>query len=363
LETPVDFPTILSRGLEADPDALALVSDETRWTWRQLEETSDRLARNLLGLGLVPGDRVASLMPNRAALVIHFLACVKARLVATPLNYRYMPPEMDHALALSGASILFAHAERAGDIAACEQAGKLPLGLISCGGALDDSPSFERLIEDEPPGASLPVLDYHAPAFIFFTSGSTGKPKGVTHSLDTFGWLIAGFAKGIELTAEDIVLPGSSISHIASLALTLAAISVGARTDVARTYDGDELLPLLRETRPTVLWMLPAALIALMRDHGARHEDFSSIRLCISGGDEVPAEIERLFTDMVGFPIDELYGMTEFGASHINPPSGINKLGSIGLTCPGYALSIRDDDGARCRPAPKGGSGSRRRPT
>ncbi len=180
MHAPADLSNVPGHGLETKPTELALVSAETGWTWRELEETSDRPARGLLGLGLKPGDRVASLMPNRAALVIHYLACIKSGLVATPLNYRYMPPEIDHALGPSGASILFAHAERADDIAASVEAGKLPLGLISYGGTLGDSPIFERLVENGAQAVDLPVLDRDAPAFIFFTSGSTGKPKGVT---------------------------------------------------------------------------------------------------------------------------------------------------------------------------------------
>ena len=199
LDASVDLTEILSPGLATKADDLALVSAETRWSWRQLEETSTRLARNLLGLGLKPGDRVASLMPNRAALVIHYVAGMKAGLVVTPLNFRYMPPEIDQARVLSGASILVAHAERAADIAASEEAGKLPLGLISYGGDLGASPSFELLSEAEGPAIDLPAPDHSAPGFIFFTSGSTGKPKGVTHSLETFGWLIASFAQGLEL--------------------------------------------------------------------------------------------------------------------------------------------------------------------
>ena len=74
------------------------------------------LAANLLGLGLRAGDRVASLMPNRTALLVHYLACVKAGVVAVPLNYRYMPPEIDHALEVSAASLLLAHAEREEDL-------------------------------------------------------------------------------------------------------------------------------------------------------------------------------------------------------------------------------------------------------
>jgi acyl-coenzyme A synthetase/AMP-(fatty) acid ligase len=151
--------------------------------------------------------------------------------------------------------------------------------------------------------------------------------------------------QGFEYTASDVILPGSSLSHIGGMAFGLAGLAAGAMVVCPRTMDGDEILPLLRARRPTVLWMLPAALIALVRDHGARHEDFRSIRFCTSGGDKVPAELEREFTHLTGFPIRESYGMTEVGCATTNPPSGVNKLGSIGRPGPGYDLSIRDEAG------------------
>ena len=81
----------------------------------------------------------------------------------------------------------------------------------------------------------------------------------------------------LELRSDDLLLAGSSLSHLGAFYVTFAALSVGAGTIVARTFDGDELLPLLREDRPTVLSMLPSALFALTRDHDAAHEDFASL--------------------------------------------------------------------------------------
>ena len=106
LDAPVDLRDVLRVGLDTGPDAVAIGSAVDRMTWRELDETSDRLARNYLALGLQPGDRLASLLPNRTYLVVHYLACIKAGLVATPLNYRYAPPEIDHALGVSGAAAL-----------------------------------------------------------------------------------------------------------------------------------------------------------------------------------------------------------------------------------------------------------------
>jgi acyl-CoA synthetase (AMP-forming)/AMP-acid ligase II len=109
---------LLGAGLEAGPDEVALVSAERALTWRELDEESARLAGGYRGLGLEAGDRLASLMPNRIDLVVHYLACFRAGLVAAPLNYRYTAREIDHALEVSGARALLAHVERAEDVAA-----------------------------------------------------------------------------------------------------------------------------------------------------------------------------------------------------------------------------------------------------
>ena len=337
---------LLRAGMGADPDGLALICADTRWTWRTLDGLSDRLAVGLLGLGLEPGDRVASLMPNRPALIVHYLACFKAGLVATPLNYRYMAPEIDHALAVSGARVLLAHAEREEDLAASRLARQLPLGTISYGSTgRGVGPAFEELIEGEasssPPAAPAPA----APAVIFFTSGSTGRPKGVTHTHETLGWMFAAAAAGLELSPADLLLAGSSLSHVGAFYVSFAALSAGAGVIVAQTFDGDELLPLLREDHPTVLSMLPSALFALTRDHGARHGDFASLRLCRGAGDTVSAELEREFAALSGFVIDEAYGLTEAGLVTVSPPSGQIKVGSVGQVVPAVALSIRNDDG------------------
>jgi acyl-coenzyme A synthetase/AMP-(fatty) acid ligase len=125
----------------------------------------------------------------------------------------------------------------------------------------------------------------------------------------------------------------------------LAALAGGGRLLIPRGSGGPEVLPLLRKFRPTVIWMLPAALITLVRDHEAKTTDFSSVRLCLSGVDKVSAELEREFTEMAGFPVDEGYGMSEFGLSTINPPSGEYRIGSVGKLGPGYEMSLRDDAG------------------
>jgi acyl-CoA synthetase (AMP-forming)/AMP-acid ligase II len=342
---------LLRVGLGTAADDNALVSIARSMTWRELENESVALAGAYLSLGLREGDRIASLMPNRVDLVVHYLACFKAGLVATPLNYRYTFREIDHALEVSGAAALLAHVERAEDVAASRLAGGLRCGVIAyrdeevvAEDAVDWPLSFAALL-----GSGLPVPtrvpDPSLPAVIFFTSGSTGPAKGVTHTRESLRWMIASAASAFELDANDVFLPGSSMSHLGSFLWALSMLSVGGRVVVARTTDAHELLPLLREQQPTVMAMLPAALMALVRDHDLRPHDFASLRICRAGSDKVSTELLTEFAAAAGFPIVEGYGMTEVGLATLNPPSGVNKPGSIGRPTNGVTIVLRDDDG------------------
>ncbi len=345
LARPVNVRDLIRPGVDANPDRPALISVDTRWTWRDIEGMSDRLAQGLLGLGLEAGDRVASLMPNRPALIVHYLACFKSGLVATPLNYRYTAPEIDHALEVSGVRVIFAHAERDADLTASRLVGQLPLGRITFEAQGGPDPAFEELVDTDRSVSHMSEIAPSAPAAIFFTSGSTGKPKGVTHTAQTLGWMFANAAAALEFSADDRLLAGSSLSHIGAFYVTFAALSAGATAIVPRTFDGDELLPLLREDRPTLLSMLPSALFALTRDHDAGHDDFASLRLCRAAGDTVSVELEREFNSLSDMVIDEAYGLTETGIVTVSPPSGQIKTGSVGQVVPRVALSVRGEAG------------------
>jgi long-chain acyl-CoA synthetase len=344
LQRAIRLTGLLEVGLNSELDGPALVSLDGTSSWRDLEITSTRLAANYLALGLAPGDRVASLLPNRAALLIHYLACFKARLVATPLNYRYQTPEIDHALEVSGASLLVAHSERDDSLDASQRTRELRLGRLSYGREGGTDRRLEDLMESDGPRIDMPPPPPDMPAIIFFTSGSTGKPKGVTHSHETFGWMVASAIAGLTITPDDVFLPATSASHVAASSLSFAGLAAGACVAIARTFGPDELLPLLRAARPSLLCTLPATLFNLVRDHGAKREDFQSVRRCVAGGDKISAELEREFTNLTGFAIEELYGMTETGTATYNPTGALNRIGSIGQMAPGFSASIRDGD-------------------
>lgn len=110
---------------------------------------------------------------------------------------------------MSGASALLAHVERADDLAASRLVAELPRGTISYGDSEGaGEPRFEALLDGEPTAGDLAPPTPSSPAAIFFTSGSTGPAKGVTHTHETLRWMMASAIAGLELSADDVFLPG-----------------------------------------------------------------------------------------------------------------------------------------------------------
>ncbi|MGD9656500.1 MAG: class I adenylate-forming enzyme family protein [Methylocystis sp.] len=339
---------LLDAGLASRPDEPALVSHTGATSYRDLDRQAGALARAYLAQGLEPGDRIVSLMPNRALLFAHYLACQRAGLVATPLNYRYTPPEIDHALSVSEARAVVAHRERDADLAA-SRAGALPIIRFDDEGGGD----LARLAAGPPLDAALAAVE-SAPAAIFFTSGSTGPAKGVTHTRASLAAIFSSAAQSFRLAASDVVLPASSCSHIGGFACAMAGLSVGASVAVARSFDHVEIGPLLLTTRPSMMSMLPATLLTLIREHDMGAAEFASLRLIRSAGDKVPDELEKELFARAGKRICEGYGMTEFGLAAINAPEEPGALGSVGRASPGFSFSIRDASGAEAAPEIEG---------
>lgn len=350
LQNPCDIDTILAHGLANRPTEIAILDEERSLSWQQLDEQSRALAHRYLELGLKPGDRFASLMPNRAVLIVHYLACLRAGIIANPLTYQYTPSEIRRAISDTGASALLAHSERDADIAAAELTPQLSAGVIHYDDGTRTSNDLNELLTAPLPTETLPKIRLNSAAFIIHTSGSTGKPKGVTHSVASFAWALASIKQGYGLQHDDVVLPSSSISRGGGIHITFSTLAAGGKVVVPWSTDPEELLPLMHSYRPTQMGMLPAALFRLVRHNDASRDHFSSLRCMLSGGDKVPSELQEEFKDLTSLEIQESYGITELGMVAHNGTGSANRQGSIGRPNPGFALALRDDSGEEVGP-------------
>ena len=314
------------------PDALALVSrhEGQRFSYRELQAESNRLASALLKTGLVPGDRVGIWSHNNVAWVLMQIATAKAGLVLVNINPAYRTSEVEYALNKVGCKALvtmprFKTSDYLGMLRELG-AKKLPqlqaiywIDAPGQGAAEAGMTRFSTLLEHGDP------LDAHVaevqqglkatdPINIQFTSGTTGFPKGAT--LTHRNILNNGFFIGecMQLTPADKLCIPVPMYHCFGMVLgNLACLTHGSA--IVYPNDGFDALTVLETVqaeRCTGLHGVPTMFIAEL-DHPRFAEfDLSSLRTGIMAGTACPIEVmKRVVEQMHLSQITIAYGMTE----------------------------------------------------
>ncbi|MBF6167051.1 amino acid adenylation domain-containing protein [Streptomyces gardneri] len=282
------FHQLLSAAVDTSFDSAAVrynptgdPADQRELSYRELDETSSRLARYLIGFGLGPGDFVAVAITRSVESVLAVWAVAKTGAAYVPVDPSYPADRIAHMIADSGVVVgLTTSAHRA----ALPATGTDWIEL--------DAPAHRERLAAQP-GHSISYLDRSRPlteqhlAYVIYTSGSTGKPKGVavTH---------AGLAALVEHEiAVRVVTRESRVTHLCtpsfdfSVIEMLLAFSAGATLVVAppAVFGGMELADLLRRERVTHLCITPGALESI---DAAGLDDLRAI-LC--GGERVSREL------------------------------------------------------------------------
>jgi fatty-acyl-CoA synthase len=161
-------------------DRPALQFGDRVWRFVDLDTAIDRVARRLLDIGLVPGDRVAAYGRNSDAFIVLFLACARAGLVHVPVNYALTGGELGYILEQSGARAVFAAASLEPNLR-----GVMPPG-VAFTGRFEGGDGFDVLATALDPGMPTEIdveTDENTLAQIVYTSGTTAAPKGamMTH--------------------------------------------------------------------------------------------------------------------------------------------------------------------------------------
>ncbi len=326
------------------PDSDALIGTARSWTWRQLDDDTSALANGYLALGMEPGDRIASLMPDDPVTVLHYLACVKAGLTITTIHYRSSGQFIDYVIGETGASALLYLAEREGELDHLNELGRIEQHLIRYGDPERTGSNLEDMLAAGSGDRVPQDLPQQANALVIFTSGSTGTPKGVTHTRDSLGWVIASLQKSHDLRDDDIYLGTSTLSFAVGVMYNLAVLAAGASAIVGRASDLDGVLALLRQRRPTIVFMVSPVCVSFFHHVKATHSDFESVRLFSVAGDKASKMVKDEFHGLTGSAIREAYGMTEIGSA-IMMPKGATAEDALGRVAPGYELALRDKAG------------------
>ena len=373
--TLVDYLVEHARKHGSDP---ALIFEGKRISYAELDRLSDAFASALAELGVVPGDRVALILPNCPQFLIAEFGAWKAGAIIAPLNPVYTEQELATLLAASGAKavvVLTRYYERLKSYQAQTAVTRViatnikeylkPLTRLLFTAfkeekegdrvALRDGDlAFADLLSDEEARRPIVRIDPTGDATILPSGGTTGTPKGVVGShrnmvmagLQLHAWLDSALDDG-----KDVLMVPLPLFHVYGL-IGVQSLSFVGRMPmllVANPRDIKSMLSAIAHEKPSFFCTVPALLSAMLNHpsvvEGKAH--FRSLKICFSGGAPLMAETIRRYQDLTGGRLIEGYSLTEAQMAAVaNPVRNANKVGSIGMPLPDVDLRIVDaEDG------------------
>ncbi len=353
------MPDLLTSYAESQPDKPAVIDDRggaepVRWTYRELEEHSNRLANALASLGVGPGDKVLWCGPNSAQVVAVISAIRKLGAVAVPVNYRLTADEARYVIGHCDASVGYVDAEHAAMFAQLHgQLDRLRRVIVYGGAPPTGAPAGWMLGEDfvaaapaDPPAAEP---EEGAAVTMIFTSGTTGRPKGAVRRSRAADGTAIGLIMLIGYTPDDVYLTSGPLYHSGPWGFMGGALALGQTVVVQRKFDPEDWLRLVQAYRVSSTFAAPAPIrmvCNLPAEVKARY-DRSSMRRMIANAAPWSMALKRQY--LADFPPDslwEVYGSTELGVNCVlEPADQLRKPGSCGKPAPGVEIRLLDEAG------------------
>lgn len=339
------------------PGHLALVYEERRTTFAELDRFASMAANGLIAGGAGAGARIAWLDLNSDRVFEMLLACAKSRTVFCPLNWRLAAAELKQIIDDSEAEILFVGPRAFSLVEGLDL--RAVRKIVAVGAAHDSWEDYSawrnRNSERDPEIRTDPMDD----AVQIYTSGTTGRPKGVVLPSGAFlrtSTETTGEMAWNRWQADDVSLLTMPCFHIAGLRWGVMALLSGATTVVMPEFTPAEVVRLIGEYRVSRVFLVPTAIQFVLAAAANMVSDFSSLRLVWYGASPMPLALLQDAMRVFGCMFIQSYGMTETSAqaTYLPPkdhdPEGNERMRSGGKCLPGVQIRIIDENGIALGP-------------
>jgi long-chain acyl-CoA synthetase len=344
----LNLATILREAARYNPTKPVALFDEGRMTYAELDALSDRVAAGLRRDGVLPGDAVALQLPNLPHFLIAYFGILKNGSIVVPLNVLLKAPEIEYHLSDSGATAFITWAgfsAEAGKGAA--NAGVDRIYVVDTSGLSETAlgQPFEHLLAESAGPAPFEQTDPGDTAAIVYTSGTTGRPKGaeLTHFQLYMNADTPGRVFGVE--PDDVVLVVLPLFHVFGMSSQLnVCVRFEATMSLVPRFDATKVLEVIQRDRVTIFEGVPTMYIALLNHPAVDQYDLSSLRIGISGGAAIPAEVLDDFERRFGIVVLEGYGLSETASTTtFNFSVSDRRIYSVGKPIWGVEVDIWDD--------------------
>jgi acyl-CoA synthetase (AMP-forming)/AMP-acid ligase II len=314
-----------------DPSAAALIDgrDGTVVTAAELEDSSGRLAAELLRGGLASGERVLWSPDEPVGAAIAAVAVLRAGLVLVPVNPGLTAPELRHVISeAQPAASLIDDAALAHSVAEIDP--KLVAVAAGAAGARGSS---------RPEAGGLDAARPSDPALILFTSGTTGKPKGAAHTHASLLANAESLRQAWRWEPDDRLVHALPLFHAHGLCVGLfGTLHVGGSAVLLPRFGVEDVLGAPERFGASMFFGVPTMYHRLAES--GRAAELGALRLAVSGSAALPAALHRAIAAASGAAILERYGTTETLMSLSNPWKGERRAGTVGLPLPGVEIRL-----------------------
>jgi len=337
METPIASGTLVMGALPARharyrPHHTAVViapsprEREIRLSWREFDAHVNRCANALAALGVVKGDRVATVLPNSLLLLTSYWACAKLGAVVVPLS---------PLLTATGLAALALDAQP-----------RVVIGPENVG-ALE---SMIAEASDRDPDVAVAPEDLWT---LMYTSGTTGAPKGIQHT-HFIRAMYSMRASSWRMMPESVVLHSGSIVFNGAMTTMLPAFMLGATFVVERAFDPEAVIATIERERVTHTMLVPSQIIAILNAKGFEPSRLESLEMLLSLGAPLLSEHKERLNSLLPRRFYELYGLTEGFLTVLDRDDVLRKPGSVGVPPAFYEMRIVGEDGKDLPPGETG---------
>jgi benzoate-CoA ligase family protein len=329
-------------------DRVALFTPERATTYTELAALCNRVGNVLLELGARRGERVLLALSDGVEFVATWYAAQKIGAVTAEVYTFLQPKDYRYFLDYTGASVVVADPVTLDRLRAAGIDDRQVL-VVGGDGLRDNEHDFATLVAAAPDSLEPAPTTREDVAIWKFTTGSTGAPKACVHTAASAIISHENYALGVlDIDPNDIVLPVPKLFF--GYARDLAALYPfgvgGAGIAFPERTTADRIFELIARFRPTILVNVPTMMSAMVAHPSASTQDLSSLRLCTSAGEALPAELHRKWDETFGIEVVDGIGSSEAYHIYISNHPGKARKGSCGQVVPGYSARVVDDERA-----------------
>ncbi|MCP4328494.1 MAG: benzoate-CoA ligase family protein [Alphaproteobacteria bacterium] len=348
--------TFVDRHLdEGRADKIAIRTANETVSFGELADRVNRCGNLLKSLDIGAGERVLMIVKDCPEFFYLFWGAIKSGIIPVPVNTLLRAADYTFMIEDSGCAAVVYSPEYAAEVEpALKAAAHQPDHILLTDGADN---CVRTWIADQPSALQVVPAKATDDCFWLYSSGSTGRPKGAVHSHRDM--VVTSQHYGCEVLGvkeDDVCFSAAKLFFAYGLgnAMTFplwvgsTAVLSDRRPDPAMTFE------VIEQFRPTIYFGVPTLYAAQLQALESESPDLSPVRICVSAGEALPADVFRRWREKTGLVILDGIGSTE--ALHIfisNRPDDL-KPGTSGRAVPGYDAEVRGEDGA---PIPAGESG------